>query len=127
MAINYQMDIEAGTTYRLRLDYVGINLTGCKATAVFKRPGNSDALLTLTSHPTAGIRILQTTAIEDDGEGQVIPVGSWYIMLRIERSQTAAMSGTYEVSVKVEFPIGSEPEADWEQPIRGTAVVLPDL
>lgn len=128
MPLNVPMEIEAGQTYKLVLYYPGTNLSGCSVRTQLRRSAAATSVdYEFTSTPPAGWSIGLTPEAITLEDGRVVPIGSGVLSLRIEKSVTATMSGTYWYATEVEFPAGSNPEPDCEQPTHGPVTVLREV
>jgi hypothetical protein len=127
MPIQFPLEIEAGQTYKLTLYFLGVSLAGCQVTTQIRRTrAAADVDHEFTSTPAAGWSIGQTGAAVVLEDGRTVAAGTWFAELRIEKSVTASMSGSYWYATEVEFPEGVHPEPDCEQPIHGPVSVLPE-
>lgn len=128
MPLQVPFEIEAGQTFKRVLYYPGVNLTGCTVRTQFRRSATADEVeYEFTSSPAAGWTIGLTTEAITLQDGRVVPAGSGVLSLRIEQSVTRTMSGSYWYATEVEFPIGSNPEPDCEQPTHGPVSVLREV
>ena len=103
-----ELKIDAGATFRIEIEYIGVDLTGYSAECHFRRTANTD----------------QVAINISDSNGRIVfnDITNGKMQLVLSPEDTATLSGQYLYDVEITAPNG-----DITRLVDGLAVVAPEV